>query len=64
MGPLADLRPGSEVKDYCAFYQLMQPIPPPQQRLRLIYGEGPGKADVAERGAPSPGPFCPGQEWP
>ena len=50
---------GSEIRDYCAFYQLLQPIPPSTDWLLPTYLGNSAPAGTG-KGQPSPGPFCPG----
>jgi hypothetical protein len=47
---------GAELKDHCAFYSLLQPIPPPEKWLRPHHVPGTGPFGT------TPGYFCPG-DW-
>lgn len=51
---------GAGIEHYCAFYQLMQPIPAPAEWLLPYYVGSATPANAA--GQPSPGLFCPG-DW-
>jgi len=54
------LPPGTPIPDFCAFYQLLQPVPPPSDWLiPHLASPAPGPGNL---GKPSPGPFCPG-DW-
>lgn len=55
---------GAPLKDFCTFYQLMQPMPPAKEWLTPYYiaaTVAPGQ-NVPVSGSPSPGFFCPG-DW-
>jgi hypothetical protein len=60
-----ELKPGEELKDFCAFYQLLDPRPDPKDWLRPHYV--PATVVSASTATPqpigtSPGFFCPG-DW-
>ena len=56
----AELALGEPVTDFCAFYQLLQPVPPEPDWLIPHFM---GDASIPSGGVqPSPGPFCPG-DW-
>ena len=53
------IQPGEKIKHFCAFYQLMQPIPPlNKQYLPYLIGEI--GATGPSTGSGSPGYYCPG----
>lgn len=58
-----DLQVGAPVMDFCPFYQLLEPVPDPQDWLIPHYlGRQGGPATqggLATGGQPQPGPFCP-----
>jgi hypothetical protein len=56
----ADLPIGSAIRDYCAFYELLQPVPSANDQLIPHLVSAP--AIAAGSGQPSPGPYC-GGEW-
>ena len=49
---------GDVIKDYCAFYELMSPVPPMSERLLPVYIGDPSKPLA---GQPTPGAYCPGE---
>lgn len=49
------------VEHYCAFYQLLQPVPPARDQLIPHLFTGPPVASTTS-GQPSPGPYCP-PDW-
>jgi hypothetical protein len=59
--PPAPLPMGHVLKEHCAFYQLMDPVPP-QGAWFIPELTTPAAAATATGGQPSPGRFCPG-DW-
>lgn len=47
------------VEHFCAFYQLLQPVPDASQQLIPYFVGNPKVPAAASAGQPSPGPFCP-----
>jgi hypothetical protein len=52
------LKPGDSINDYCAFYELLTPVPPMNQRMLPKYMGDPSKPLA---GQPSQGAYCPGE---
>lgn len=61
-GSSAQPAPGMPLHDFCAFYQLLQPMPPPEQFLLPHYVPAPPLPGNNQAAMPSPGWFCPG-DW-
>lgn len=72
---LPDLEDGDELTDFCTFYQLLQPMPAPQDRLKVFYmktplsppsppsaSTAPAPTNALTYGQPSPGIYCIG-DW-
>jgi len=52
------LKPGDVIHHYCAFYELLSPVPTMAERMLPTYIGDPSKPLL---GAPSPGAYCPGE---
>jgi hypothetical protein len=52
------------IDHFCAFYQLLQPVPDFKDQLIPHRVAGPTIASAGFSGQPSPGPFCPGDWYP
>jgi hypothetical protein len=52
------LKPGDTINHYCAFYELLSPVPPMNERMMPKYMGDPSKPLL---GQPSPGAYCPGE---
>ena len=59
-----ELPVGAPIHHYCAFYQLLDPIPASTEWLIPHFAGNPKVAPADPKGSPSPGPFCPGQWGP
>jgi hypothetical protein len=55
---------GAPISHYCAFYQLLDPIPPVAEWLIPHFAGNPTLPPDKAEGQPSPGPYCPGQWGP
>jgi hypothetical protein len=55
---VASFLQGQEVRDFCAFYSLLEPKQPKAQMVKMFYN-GP-TMNPGPSGQPSPGYFCPG----
>lgn len=60
----ATLPLGSPISHYCAFYQLLDPIPQSTDWLIPHFAGNPKLPPANAAGQPSPGPYCPGQWGP
>lgn len=55
---------GAPISHYCAFYQLLDPIPASTEWLIPHFAGNPKVPPANAAGQPSPGPYCPGQWGP
>ena len=61
--PPGAVHSGASIDHFCAFYQLLLPVPADGDQFKPTFNGVPAASTIPSTGAPSPGVYCPG-DWP